>query len=73
MACAPAGFRQPNRQLDSLPGGWQFFSSEALDEAYVPFLGAFGAAWDDAMGVRWSSNPLAMPVAGDGSCVRGQW
>jgi hypothetical protein len=28
--------------------GWQFFSSEGLDEAYVPFFGAFGAAWDDA-------------------------
>jgi hypothetical protein len=24
---------------------WQFFRSEALDEAYVPFFGAFGAAW----------------------------
>jgi hypothetical protein len=32
--------------------------SEGLDEAYVPFFGAFGAAWDDAMvataaPVRW--------------------
>jgi hypothetical protein len=24
--------------------GWQFFTSEALDEADVPFFGAFGAA-----------------------------
>jgi hypothetical protein len=32
--------------------------NEALDEAYVPFFGAFGAAWDDAMVARWSANPL---------------
>jgi len=35
-------------------------SVRALDEAYVPFFGAFGAAWDDVMVVRWSVNPLAM-------------
>jgi hypothetical protein len=29
--------------------GWQFIGSEGLDEACVPFLGAFGAAWDDGM------------------------
>ena len=40
--------------------GWQFFSSQALDEAYVPFFGAFGAAWDDAMVARWSAEPLGM-------------
>ncbi len=40
--------------------GWQFTSSQALDEAHVPFLGAFGAAWDDAMVARWSANPLGM-------------
>ena len=39
--------------------GYQFTGSEALDEAYVPFFGAFGAAWDDAMVARWSANPLA--------------
>jgi hypothetical protein len=27
---------------------------------YVPFFGAFGAAWDDAMVARWSANPLGM-------------
>jgi hypothetical protein len=37
--------------------GWQFTGSEGLDEAYVPFLGAFGAAWDDAVLARWSANP----------------
>jgi hypothetical protein len=26
----------------------------------VPFLGAFGAAWDDGMVARWSANPLDM-------------
>jgi hypothetical protein len=26
----------------------------------VPFFGAFGAAWDDAMVARWSANPLRM-------------
>jgi hypothetical protein len=40
--------------------GYQFTGSEALDEAYVPFFGAFGAAWDDAMAARWSANPLGM-------------
>jgi hypothetical protein len=39
---------------------YQFFSSEALDEAYVPFFGAFGTAWDDAIVARWSANPLGM-------------
>jgi hypothetical protein len=24
----------------------------------VPFFGAFGAPWDDAMVARWSANPL---------------
>ena len=40
--------------------GWQFFGGEALDQAYVPHFGAFGAAWDDAMVARWSANPLGM-------------
>jgi hypothetical protein len=26
----------------------------------VPFFGAFGTAWDDAMVARWSVNPLGM-------------
>ena len=25
--------------------GWQFTGSEGLDEAYVPFFGAFGPMW----------------------------
>jgi hypothetical protein len=33
---------------------------DCLDEAYVPFFGAFGAAGDDAMVARWSVNPLGM-------------
>jgi hypothetical protein len=33
--------------------------SQALDEAYVPFFGAFGAAWHDGMVARWSANPPA--------------
>jgi hypothetical protein len=32
----------------------------ALDGAYVPFFGAFGAAWDDAMVARGSANLLAI-------------
>jgi hypothetical protein len=41
--------------------GWAGSSaSQALDESYVPFFGAFGAAWDDAMVARWSANPLGM-------------
>jgi hypothetical protein len=39
---------------------WQFTGSERLDEAYVPFFGAFGSTWDDAMVARWSANPLGM-------------
>ena len=35
----------------------QFSSSQALDEVYVPFFGAFGAAWDDAMVARWNVIP----------------
>jgi hypothetical protein len=27
---------------------------------FVPFFGAFGAAWDDAMVARWSDNPFGM-------------
>lgn len=38
--------------------GWQFTGSEGFDEAYVPFLGAAGAAWDDAMVARRSASPL---------------
>ena len=40
--------------------GWQFTSSQALDEAYVPFFGAFGTAWDDATVARWNANPLGL-------------
>ena len=40
--------------------GWQFTDGEGLDEAYVPFFGAFGAAWDDAMVACWSASPLGM-------------
>jgi hypothetical protein len=40
--------------------GWQFSGTQGLDEAYVHFLGAFGAAWDDAMVARCSANPLGM-------------
>jgi len=31
-----------------------------LNEAYVPFFGAFGTTWDDAMVAQWSGNPLGM-------------
>ena len=40
--------------------GWRFSGSDRHDEAYVPFFGASGAAWDDAMVAHWSANPLAM-------------
>jgi hypothetical protein len=33
---------------------------DCLDEAYVPFFGAVGSAWGDAMVARWSANPLGM-------------
>jgi hypothetical protein len=48
---------------------WQFSGSQALDEAYVPFFGAFGAAWDDAMVARWSANPLGMLWLGRDAAV----
>jgi hypothetical protein len=38
--------------------GWQLTSSQALDEACV--LGAFGAAWSNAMVARWSASPLGV-------------
>jgi hypothetical protein len=42
-------------------GGWIIFSgSQALDEAYMPFFGAFGAACDYATVARGSANPLGM-------------
>jgi hypothetical protein len=63
--------------------GWQFSGGEGFDEAYVPFFGAFSAAWDDAMVARWSANPLGMLwperdaafVASDGGppAAAGQW
>ena len=40
--------------------GWQFTGIKVLDEVYVPFFGALGAAWDDAMVARWSVNPVGM-------------
>ena len=40
--------------------GWQFSGNQGLDEAYVPFFGAFGTAWDDAIVARRSANPLGM-------------
>ena len=59
-ACAPIRRSHCYRQLVDLEWGWQFFSIEALDEAYVPFFGAFGAAWDDVMVAHWRANPVAM-------------
>ena len=41
-------------------GDWQFSGSQGLDQAYVKYFGAFGAAWDGAMVVRWSADPLGM-------------
>ena len=40
--------------------GWQFYRYKLIDEVYVPFFGALGAAWDDAMVARWSVNPVGM-------------
>jgi hypothetical protein len=62
MACAPTQLRPPLQGAvwTIYRWGWQFTGSEGLDEAYVPFFGAFGAAWDDAMAARWSANPLGM-------------
>jgi hypothetical protein len=57
-----AQFFFTDHDRDIVLGGdtYQFTGSEALDEAYVPLFGAFGAAWDDAMVARWSANPLDM-------------
>jgi hypothetical protein len=46
--------------------GWQFFSSEALDEAHVPSFGAFGAAWDEP----WSPLERQPGAASDQDCRR---
>jgi hypothetical protein len=59
--------------------GWQFTGSEGLDEAYVPFFGAFGAAWDDGMValplalLRKTGAPQATPTAANltnATCAR---
>jgi hypothetical protein len=54
------GRRHRERRLEHLQWGWQFSGTQGLDEAYVPFFGALGAAWDDAMVARWSADPLAV-------------
>jgi hypothetical protein len=48
------------RLLDHLQWGCQFSGTQDLDEAYVPFFGAFGPTWDDAMVAGWGANPLKM-------------
>ena len=53
--------------------GWQFSGGESLDEACVPFFGAFGAPWDDTMVARWSANPLGMLWPGGRCGARGGW
>jgi hypothetical protein len=52
---------------------WQFTGSEGLDEAYVPFFGAFGAAWHYAM-VQTTDRPASAMRSGSqaglvGSCA----
>ena len=52
---------------------WQVTGSEGLDEAYVPFLGAFGAAWHYAM-VQTTDRPASAMRSGSqaglvGSCA----
>ena len=57
----PSSARARQRCPDAtVPDPGEFSGSQALDEAYVPFFGAFGAAWDDAMVARWSADPLGM-------------
>ena len=43
-------------------------SNDCLDEAYVPFFGAFGTARDDPIIARWSANLLAMLWPGAQRC-----
>ena len=40
--------------------------SQALDEASVPFFGAFGTAWDEAMVAPLECQPARDAVAGEG-------
>jgi hypothetical protein len=49
------------------------FSSEALDAAYVPFSGAFGVAWDDAIVARFERQSPRDALAGDGRRIRDRW
>jgi hypothetical protein len=51
-AALPKAVAQPDDQ--SVPLAIQ--GSEVPDCAYVPFFGAFGAAWDIV--ASWSANPL---------------
>jgi hypothetical protein len=58
IACVPPRLRSPPPAAGPFyRWGWQFTGSEGLDEAPVPFFGAF-TAWDDAMIARRSVNPL---------------
>jgi hypothetical protein len=43
-------------QPDDLPVRLAIHGSEVPDCVYVPFFGAFGAAWDIV--ASWSANPL---------------
>ena len=49
--------------------GWQFTGSEGLDEAYVPFFGTFGVAWDDGR----SPDAARALTANAPSCVAVRW
>jgi hypothetical protein len=61
MACAPTRLRSSLPVAGpSIAGAGSSPAAKGLDEAYVPFFGAFGAAWDDAMVARWSANLLRM-------------
>jgi hypothetical protein len=49
--------------------GGRVLSSMGFDEVAVPFFGAFGAAWDEAMVARWSAAAAETPPADRGAAA----
>lgn len=60
MACAAAVPVTTTGSRSIYRWGWRFASSQQLNQAYVPFFGAFGTASDDPMVARWGADPLGM-------------
>jgi hypothetical protein len=52
--------RPPPAAVPSTSGDGSSSAARRSTKPYVPFFGAFGAAWDNAMVARWNANPVGM-------------